>query len=160
MTELRARCLVLACGNTLRGDDGVGPFLAQWVEERFAAEPGVRVVNRQQWTADLAADLAEVETALFIDCSAESPPGQVMLFPVEPAAEQPRLYTHHLGAPELLAMESDLFGSLPRQAQLLTVGGGSFELSESFSAEVEAALPEARRLIEESVCQMLGIAPA
>jgi Ni,Fe-hydrogenase maturation factor len=38
MTPTQARCLILACGNTLRGDDGVGPWLAEWAEKRFREE--------------------------------------------------------------------------------------------------------------------------
>ena len=59
MAATPVRCLVLACGNTLRSDDGVGPWLADWVEARFAAEPTVRVIARQQWTPDLAEDIAQ-----------------------------------------------------------------------------------------------------
>ena len=36
MNPTPARCLILACGNTLRSDDGVGPWLAEWAEETFA----------------------------------------------------------------------------------------------------------------------------
>ena len=151
MTQPTARCLILACGNTLRSDDGVGPFLASWAEERFASDPSIRVLSRMQWTPELAEDLARAETALFLDCSTHSAPGQVLLFPVEPAPGEPRLFTHHLGAPELLALARDLYGSLPRIAQILTVGGSYLELGEKFSPLVQAALPEAHRLLEEAV---------
>ena len=151
MTQLTARCLILACGNTLRSDDGIGPFLASWAEERFASDPSIRVLSRMQWTPELAEDLARTETVLFLDCSTHSAPGQVLLFPVEPAPNEPRLFTHHLGAPELLALARDLYGSLPRAAQILTVGGASFELGEQFSDPVKACLPEAFRLIEDFV---------
>jgi hypothetical protein len=38
---------------------------------------------------------------------------------------------------------------------LLTVGIGSTELGEAFSAQVEAALPRARGLLEKTVLQFL-----
>ena len=79
----QARCLILACGNTLREDDGVGPFLAAWAEERFGVEPRVRIITRQQWTPDLAVDLAEAEAVIFIDCSVDGEPGSVKIAPVE-----------------------------------------------------------------------------
>jgi hydrogenase maturation protease len=150
-----ARCLVLACGNTLRSDDGVGPFLACWAEERFASDPRVSVISRIQWTPELAQDLSQVDTALFLDCSAESAPGQVLLFPVVPTAQKPQFGTHHVGAPELLALARDLFCSLPRQAQILTIGGDSFEVGEQFSPAIERALPEAKRLLENAISAAL-----
>jgi len=47
------------------------PWLAEWAEERFKDETGVRVVSRQQWTPDLVEEIAEAETVLFVDCSLE-----------------------------------------------------------------------------------------
>ena len=156
MDRTPVRCLILACGNTLRSDDGIGPWLAESAAEQFRAEPAVRVLSRQQWTPELAEDIAAAESVLFIDCSAESAPGLIRLAPVEPANELPGLATHHLGAAQLLALARDLFSSLPRSALMLTVGAGSTELGEEFSAPVRAALPEACRLLEETVERLLA----
>jgi hydrogenase maturation protease len=151
-----ARCLILACGNTLRGDDGVGPFLAEWAEDRFREVPEVRVIARQQWTPELAEEIALAASVLFIDCSIQSAAGSVEVVPVEPAAPAQGLATHHLGAAELLDLGRELFDSLPRNALLLTVGAGSTELSEEFSDRVKGALPEACRLLEETVLRLLA----
>ena len=56
--------LVIGIGNTLRGDDGVGWWLAQRAE-RWRPAVQVRVV--QQLTPELAAELAPVNRVLFID---------------------------------------------------------------------------------------------
>jgi hydrogenase maturation protease len=152
-----ARCLILACGNTLRGDDGVGPWLAECAERRFRAEAGVLVLSAQQWTPELAEDVARAQSVLFIDCSVDSPPGLVTLTPVEPAASAQGLATHHQSAAELLALGRELYASLPRYAQLLTIGAGSTELGETFSDAVTAALPGACRLIEETVLSYVSI---
>jgi hydrogenase maturation protease len=156
MTQPPARCLILACGNTLRGDDGVGLWLAAWAERRFANQPEIKIIARQQWTPELAEDIARVESVLFIDCSVDSAPGSIKLTPVEPAAISQGIATHHSGAPELLALARDLFNSLPRHAQLLTIGAGSTELGEVFSDAVTAALPEACKLIEETVLHLIA----
>src|SRR5579864_6386314 len=124
MTLNKARCLILACGNTLRGDDGIGPWLAQWAEERFEDESGVCVLSRQQWTLELAEEIAAAETVLFLDCSATDAPGSVSIVEVQPAAIE-ALATHHLGAPELLGLARKLYDSLPRTALQMTVGAGS-----------------------------------
>src|ERR1700690_2062792 len=63
----KANCLVLACGNTLRSDDGIGLRLAEWAAERFRDDGHVRVVARQQWTPDLAKDIAGADSVLFVD---------------------------------------------------------------------------------------------
>jgi len=135
----------------------VGPWLAGWAEERFAAEAWVRVVARQQWTPELAQDLAEAETAIFVDCAAHGEPGSICVAPVETARTPASgIATHHLDAAELLALSEDLYGRKPRTSLLLTVGGGSVELREGFSEAVRRALPSACRKLEEAVRALLA----
>jgi hydrogenase maturation protease len=153
----QARCLLLACGNTLREDDGVGPFLALWAEERFCTEPRVRIVARQQWTPDLAADIAEAAAVIFVDCSMDAEPGSVRIAPVEAASpEKAGLATHHVGAAELLSLSNELYGAMPDSSLLLTVGAGSLNLREGFSDVVQAALPAACAQLEKAVLRVLG----
>ncbi len=150
------RCLVLACGNTLRSDDGVGPQLAHWAADRFAHDPRVRAIARQQWTPDLAEDIASSEAIIFVDCSLESYAGQITLRDVVASLPQPGFASHHTGAPELLALAQDLYSKSPARAILLTIGAGSIELGESLSPPVHAALPDARDLLELTIRQLLG----
>jgi hydrogenase maturation protease len=152
-----ARCLILACGNTLRGDDGVGPWLAEWAANRFRSQAGICVVARQQWTPELAEEIARAESVLFIDSSAESAPGVVKINSIQPAAGTERLATHHLDAAQLLALGRDLYGALPRNALLLTIGAASTELGEEFSGPMTAALPEACLLLEATVLNLLSV---
>ncbi len=152
-----SRCLILACGNTLRGDDGVGLWLAEWAERRFADQPGLRVLASFQWTPDLAEDVARAGSVLFIDCAVDSAPGSIKLAAVEPTPPGRGHSTHHLDAAELLALARDFYNSLPRNAQLLTIGAGSTELGEGFSDAVTAALPEACKVIEGTVSQSFPI---
>jgi hydrogenase maturation protease len=154
MSSTQARCLILACGNTLRTDDGVGLWLAEWAEQRFRNQPGVRVIADHQWTPELAEDVARAQSVLFIDCSLDSEPGSLHLTPVLPITGSPEHNTHHLGAAELLALGRELYNSLPREALQLTIGAGSIEFGETFSAAVTAALPAACRLIEETVLRL------
>jgi hydrogenase maturation protease len=149
-------CLILACGNTLRSDDGVGPFLAEWAAERFSENPDVRVVSTQQWTPDLAERIAEARSVLFVDSSQESSPGRVSLIPVAAQDGDAAVTPHHLGAPALLGLTHELYGSRSAHALMLTVGTGSTELGESFSERVEAALPRARGVLEKAVLRFLA----
>lgn len=155
MSPIKARCLILACGNTLREDDGVGPWLAAWAEERFQGEESIRTICRQQWTPDLAEEIAAAESVLFVDCSTESAAGSVQVFPVKPSADHGK-GTHHFDAAQLLALSRDFLDASPQAAFFLTVGAGSLELGEGFSPAVKAVLPEACRLLEETVRSLLG----
>lgn len=155
MTTTKARCLVLSCGNTLRGDDGIGPFLSEWARDHYADREEIQILTRHQWTPDLAADLAEAETALFIDCSVEVAAGEIRLETVAPAAEQ-SIGSHHMDAAQLLALALSLYASLPHRALLLTIGAGSLELSEAFSPAIHAALPKAQAQLTAAVEKLLA----
>jgi hydrogenase maturation protease len=154
--KLQTRCLILACGNSLREDDGVGPWLAAWASERFGTGSGVRVVSTQQWTPELAEDIAKAESMIFIDCAMKGSAGSVRLVAVEQGTETLGLATHHLDASQLLSLSKELYGSIPRISLLLTVGAGSLELREEFSDAVRAALPEACTQLETTVLKMLS----
>jgi hydrogenase maturation protease len=156
MQPARVQCLILACGNTLRSDDGLGPWLADWAEARFHTQPGIRVLTRQQWTPELSAEIAAADAVLFLDCSIDSEVGLVQLVPAEAVEAADGLATHHMGASELLHLARALYQSTPDQALLLTVGAGSTEFGEQFSAAVTEALPQACERIEAVVEAILA----
>lgn len=70
------KTLVIGFGNTLRGDDGVGPLVAEQVDTWNLRN--VRSLSVHQLTPELAADIAQVETVFFIDAwqikNAQNPP--------------------------------------------------------------------------------------
>ncbi len=136
------RCLVLGCGNPIRGDDGVAWKIAEAVEQ-YAPLPGVEILVEQQWMPEMAEKLSQVETVFFVDCSTISAAGSISFFPVKPAVALPRLLTHHLDAPALLKLTLDIYGKIPERAEILTVGAESLELREGLSEPVLRALPEA-----------------
>jgi hydrogenase maturation protease len=153
---MAAQCLILACGNTLRGDDGIGPWLAEWAEEKFREDTRIRVIARQQWTPDLAEDVAQSDSVLFIDCSIEAAPGSVSIVEVHPSAPTQGFATHQLGATEILALARELYHSVPHNAVIFTVGAGSTELGEVFSDIVLDAVPHACNLLEMAVARLLS----
>jgi hydrogenase maturation protease len=156
MNKISIQCLILACGNTLREDDGVGPFLAQWAEEHWRDDPRVRVLCDHQWTPDMAEEIAAADTLIFVDSALDQAAGQIILRELSPASLKPGLVTHHLGAAELLSVSQELYGTRPRRACLLTIGAGSIELGEGLSSAVRDALPDAEELLDLTVCQLLG----
>lgn len=146
--------MLLACGNSLRGDDGVGLRIAEAVEELLPASR-LRIVAVQQWTPELAGDLAEAGLAIFVDASATDEAGEIRVRaiagPAEPG-EWPGLETHRLDPhrlePEaLMALAQQLCGHGPARAFAVTVGAGSFQYGEEISGKVRQAVPRAVRLV-------------
>jgi hydrogenase maturation protease len=127
--------LVIGIGNPLRGDDGAGALLAEPVGGRSV----------QQLTPELAADLAELEAVLFIDAwlaPVGAAPQLTVITPAAGAAE-----SHRLEPAQLLAISQALYGCAP-QAHLLRVPAYRFDHGTALSAELQAALPAARSLLQ------------
>jgi hydrogenase maturation protease len=128
--------LIIGYGNPLRGDDGFGYRAAERI-------PGAIAVH--QLTPELMDPISRADRVIFLDASAEGPPGEIRRRDLAPA-EASRPFTHHATPEGLLAGALQLYGRAPK-ATLITVRGASFELSESLSSVVQSALEEVLRVI-------------
>ena len=134
--------IILACGNPLRGDDGVALRVVCGLQEGYS-DPETEICFAQQWTPDLAESISKSRLAIFVDASAAIPPGEIRLVPVCGRHEPPGLTTHSLSPERLLELSLELFQRVPDRAFLLTIGGASFEHGEQLSDPVQRAVPAA-----------------
>ena len=141
------RALILACANPLRGDDGVALQIARSLSAGFC-EPETQIYSQQQWTPELAEPISEAEIVIFVDASVALPPGKVAIRPVQPVREAHSGSTHFSSPEGLLAFAQELYGSAPKRAFLVTVGGQSFEYSKQLSKPVRRAVPLALNYIK------------
>jgi hydrogenase maturation protease len=142
--------LLLACGNPLRGDDGLGEWLATKAQERFVSSQ-LEVMASRQFTPEMAEPISIADTVIFLDCSATSAAGQISLHSVVATTKPARLMTHHMSPESLLWMSRELYGRVPRVAYLITVGGQSFKMEERLSDAVRNAAPAVLAMVEEIV---------
>lgn len=131
--------LVIGYGNPLRGDDGVGPAVAAEVERLRL--PGVRVRVVHQLTPELAADLADVQRAVFVDAAA--PAGGEPVRAVRLNGPPPDAVLTHAADPRgLLALARAVFGRAP-EAWLVTAAGDDFGFRDGLSPAGRARAAEA-----------------
>jgi hydrogenase maturation protease len=149
MGELRQRILFYGYGNPGRGDDGLGPALAEAVEQLDLS--GVTVDCDYQLTVEDAAALAEHDVVLFADAAATGPEpfwfGRVLPTPHH------GISSHSVSPGALVALCESLF-SKQLQAYVIGVRGYDFgELTESLSSRARAnygaALSFLRQALEE-----------
>lgn len=146
--------LILACGNTLRGDDGVAWRIGLALQDEFQnkpAESAVEVILTQQLLPEHAEPLSRSDTAIFLDCSAIAKKGVVSIHSLCTAKNLPRIFTHHLDPASLLKLSQDLYGRVPERSLLITIGGKSFELEERLSEPVTAAIPIAVQAVHRAI---------
>lgn len=136
--------LVLAWGNPSRGDDALGPLLA----ERLLAHAQVAgLVDRVEVLADFqlqvehALDLVGRERLLFVDAALDlAEPFTVR--PLQPARGG-GIGSHALAPEAVLQVYQDLHGQPPPPATLLAIRASAFELGSAPGAEALADLDQA-----------------
>ncbi len=143
--------LLLACGNSLRQDDGVGLRIAEAAEQLFPASR-LRIVAAEQFTPEMAVDLAEAALAIFVDACVTDEPGAIRIAPV--AARNAELESHRLDPPAMLALAEALCGRAPARAFAVTIGAGSLGYGEEMTGPLRQAVPRALRLLESLVAQL------
>jgi hydrogenase maturation protease len=147
------RVLIIAYGNPLRSDDGVGWVVAEELRRRLAS-PEVEVLRLQQLLPEVAEGLSRTETVIFVDASCDGAVGEVRCEPVTPPpAEVP--FTHQLSPAEVLGLAGQLYGATP-QAFCVTLTGHCFEHGEELSERIAARLPHLAATVEQLTKQVLS----
>lgn len=140
--------LVIGYGNTLRGDDGVGPRVAEAVD--LLRLPGVRSLGCHQLSPEHAEAISRADGVVFVDAAVDAP-REVRLRRLEPEGDSP-LITHAPDPRALLALARDVFGHAPN-AWWLTIPATKLDFGEDLT-------PEARRGVEEAVGRIVQLAVA
>ncbi len=149
--------LVIGYGSPIRGDDAVGPLLADLIAgaiEQGTWPAATEVQARHILTAELVADLHRAERVIFIDAAADGTPGEVRTRRLEPDPSAPSTMAHFHDPRELLAWCEGLYGAAP-EAWLVTIAGaawdyGHFDLSPAAQAALHPALAELRALCTDA----------
>lgn len=139
MAENPASVVIIGYGNDLRGDDALGPMAAARLEAMLEGQQWVRVETCQGLTPDLAAVIVDANLAIFVDCAATGPAGEMVEREIVPADDAQLSMVHFLDPTALLTWTQKLYGRRPR-AVALTVVGECFDISDQLTARVESAL--------------------
>lgn len=145
--------LVIGYGNTLRGDDGVGPRVVEAVAA--LGLPGVRTLVCQQLSPEHAAPIAEADAVVFVDAAVDAS-GEVQLRPLIPNTTS-QLMAHAADPRTMLALSRDVFGRVPR-AWWLTIPAVQLGFSEVLSPTAQRSAVVALHKIRTLQQQTAGAA--
>jgi hydrogenase maturation protease len=141
--------VVLGLGNALRGDDGVGPAVIEWLEQQ-GLPGGVEAIDGGTAGLDIVSTLIERERAIIVDAAnVGRAPGEWVRFTpdVTPLKDKDTtLSLHAAGLTEALALGAAL-KALPPTIIIYGVQPQSLDWSAQLSAEVQAAVPEVGQAI-------------
>ena len=135
MTDPNRSILLIGYGNPARGDDGLGPALAELFERSDL--PGLTVDADYQLTVEDAAEAARHDVVVFVDASLNGPE-PFWIKRLEPAAGGVGFSSHGVQPEAVLALARELFGAQP-EAYLVGIRGYDFRMFRS------ALTPKARQ---------------
>jgi hydrogenase maturation protease len=142
MNARKARTLVLALGNDLLGDDGVGLEAARQIAEQV--DGSVDVVQSGEAGLALLELLEGYECALLIDSvvTGRYPPGTVLEFSPEDFRRVVAPSPHYAGLPEVLEIARRLNLVFPQKIHILAMEvQNPYEFRIGFSEPVQEGLP-------------------
>jgi hydrogenase maturation protease len=137
-TAIETGFLVIGYGNTLRGDDGIGPRVAEAV--CHLRLPGVRTLICPLLTPEIADPISRAQKVIFVDAALDAP-DEVQWRKLEPN-ESSQLMAHAADPRTMLALTRDVFGRVP-EAWWLTIPAVDLGFREDFSPEVQKRFAEA-----------------
>jgi hydrogenase maturation protease len=144
---------VVGYGNTVRGDDGLGPCIVAGLQDVVAScAVEVHTVVVPQLDVTLAAELTAVPLVIFVDAREDADEEAVKVQRVFPAALPLTLRhtSHSVGIPDLLRMALEWFGARPVCYAVLPKGY-AFAFSERLSPNARRTARQARSKIVEII---------
>jgi hydrogenase maturation protease len=128
--------IVIGYGNDLRSDDGIGQLIANTIKSWDL--PNLKSLAVHQLTPELAANLANVNLAIFVDARINLESEDVQIESIVPT-ESRIIIGHTADALSLLALCQSLYNHCP-PAWLVTVPGINFELGDRISPIAEKGI--------------------
>ena len=148
MSTKKPTCII-GIGNTIRGDDGVGKYVAEQIEKNNL--PGITVITTHQLDMGLAEDISKFDTVLFIDASFSE--NTFSLLPLLPDNHPSQSFSHQVNASVIVSLSQQLF-STHTKFYICAIGVNNFEIgngiSETTKANADAAIAAITNWLEEN----------
>ncbi len=136
--------IIFAWGNASRGDDGIGPLIAERL--RGLGLPELVVVEDFQLNIEHVMDFDGATPLVFVDASVAIEDG-IWLERIT-ASEDGNFSTHEISPQALLNVYRASTGNSPPPAFLLHIAGQQFGLGDSLGPTAQAAVDEAWSWLE------------
>jgi len=147
--QARPRCVVLAIGNTLLGDEALGVRALESFANQYEVPEAVRLIDAGTSAMEILDEIAGCALLVVIDAIlAGLAPGSLMRLADEqvPRFFRTKLSPHQIGLADVLA-SLEFAGELPGRTVVLGLEPASMSLGLELTAPVQAQLPALVALI-------------
>lgn len=153
------RAVVVGIGNRYRGDDGIGPIVAEILDRQIQEKqlpPTILVTVCDGEPTGLLDLWADAELAVVIDAVLCDPstPGRIWRTSVDALRGiTASASSHALGLPEVIPL-GRLLGRLPRELVVIAVEAARLDLGPGLSAPIEAAIPRIVSAVRDELARI------
>ncbi len=151
------KVVVIALGNRFRGDDGIGPVVAERLKGRI---DGCSFVEQQDDAMAIVCEWEGAALAVVIDAAVSgAAPGTIHRSDVESGPlpkDLARCSSHGLGLAEAVEL-GKVLGRFPDKLVIYAIEGATFELGTGLSREVSMVAEDAARAIETEIASLVGM---
>lgn len=148
------KVVVIGFGSPIRGDDALGPLVADRVAEEICL-PQVEVFSRHILTAEMAETLRDATLVVFIDAAVDGPVGEIMERTISPRRDVDDAIAHSVDARGLLAWTEALYGQAPPacllSTRVVTLQYAHYQLSPQVQATVQPLVRRIRELLDQHI---------
>lgn len=152
------KVLVAGIGNVLLGDDGVGPFVSQWLNARYSFPEGVEVEDLGTPALDFIDRIVGLDALIVVDAvNNDQPAGTITLYRREDLLRNApgiRMDTHSPALTESLLAAEVFFGLPPKEVLLIGISGESYQADCTLSEAVRATVPATVTAVLEELTRL------
>ena len=145
--------LIIGYGNTLRSDDGLGPYIVKKLRNKlYNFRKNIKIMSLPQLDVTLASQISKTDIVLFVDANSGTTDELVSIERIKPQTSPVRLnyISHKIDIPTLLRASLDWFGIEP-VCYIVMPKGFNFAIGDSIS---EKALKSAE-VAQDKIIDML-----
>jgi hydrogenase maturation protease len=153
---------VIGIGQSLRGDDGIGPAtIRQWSLDfpATASNPRVKTILLETPGLDLLDCFEGSDSVILVDAICTGRPAgtiQVIMSLPESGLSAAEKTAHGFGVAESISVARKTGMPLPERLILIGIEGRRYDLGSGLSDPVRAAIPDAAARIQEKVIEFLS----
>ncbi|MEN3046865.1 MAG: hydrogenase maturation protease [Candidatus Hydrothermales bacterium] len=150
--------VILGLGNTIRGDDGIGIYIAGFLTRKY--KDLVDVVSTEEMGLSLLDFLSPYEKAIIIDSiyTGKQDVGNLYIFNGKDIQSNGIKSNHYVGIPELIQIAKKLKLPFPREILIIGVSvENPFTIRLSLSESLKNKIPEILDKIEKIIKEFFKI---
>lgn len=153
MKEINKQILIIGYGNTLRNDDGAGPFVAGELNRKYGNK--INIIETHQLLPEIAENISKHKIIIFIDAFISDKNYEVIVEKIE-LQNNYFSFSHIYSAETLMSISKELYNT-NAEAYIIKIPAVDFNFGDKLSEVTKTKCFEAIKKIENLIEQITSL---